>query len=160
MIKKGRHTKYSSKYCRQLILFFEEDPYYEVEVPHYYPKGEVKWVDFKRLPHKLPTVREFCKQINIHYDTFYAWVKKHKAFSDAFTHAKDLQKWFLIENGLNGLYNPAFAIFVATNITDMVNKSENENKVTFDDQQIDRIAERIASRSRGDGNTPSKEKSN
>ena len=122
----GRPTKYDSKLCKDLILFFEQEPFYEVEVPHYYPKGEVKWVDFKRMPHRLPTVREWCKKVGIHHDTFYEWVDKYDEFSDAFTRAKELQKWFIIENGLNGLYNPSFAIFTAINVTDMKDKKSTE----------------------------------
>jgi len=131
--KAGRPSKYDPKYCRELILFFEQEPFYEIELPHYFKpnkgedQGKVKWIDFKRLPHRIPTVREFCKKVNIHYDTFYRWVKKYEEFSDAFTHAKELRKWFLIENGLNGLYNPIFAKFVAINLTDMVDKKETEH---------------------------------
>jgi len=35
------------------------------------------------------SVVRFCKDENIHPDTFYAWAKKHKEFSDAFAMAKN-----------------------------------------------------------------------
>lgn len=72
-----------------------------------------KWVDYKRMANRLPAIINFAKHIGVSVDTVYQWIKRHEEFSDAFTRAKDLQKWFLIENGLNGCYNPAFAIFTA-----------------------------------------------
>jgi hypothetical protein len=125
----GRPTKYDPLYCQKLIEFFDLEPWEDREIPHMGKTGEFKWMDYKRMANRLPTVRGFCKKIGIHYDTFYTWIKEHKDFSDAFTHAKDLQKWFLIENGLNGLYNPIFAKFTAINITDMKDKTEIEANV-------------------------------
>lgn len=122
----GRPTKYKVEYCQQLIGFFDIDPFIDVPLEHFDKDGNLKWTDYKRVANRMPTVRGFCKSIQITPDTFYRWVKEHKAFSDAFTQAKDLQKWFLIENGLNGCYNPAFAIFTAKNITDMRDKTETE----------------------------------
>lgn len=115
----GRPTKYKPEYCQTLIEFFDVEPYEDKPLEHYGKDGEVKWTDYKRMANKLPTLRNFAKEIGVSFDTVYEWVKQHKKFSDAFTQAKDLQKWFLIENGLNGCYNPMFAIFTAKNITDM-----------------------------------------
>lgn len=122
----GRPSKYDPKFCKELIDFFDEEPFTDIDIPHMGSTGEFKWMDYKRMANKLPTVRNFCKRIGIDYTTFYEWVKKHEMFSHAFTHAQELRKWFLIENGLNGCYNPAFAIFVAKNITDMRDKNETE----------------------------------
>lgn len=119
MSKAGRPTKYKPEYCQKLIEFFDVEPYEDKPLEHYGKDGEVKWTDYKRMANRLPTLRNFAKEIGVSFDTVYEWVKQHPAFSDAFTQAKDLQKWFLIENGLNGCYNPAFAIFTAKNITDM-----------------------------------------
>lgn len=138
--KNGRPSKYKSEFCQQLIAFFDVEPYEDKPLEHYGKDGEVKWTDYKRMANKLPTMRNFAKEIGVSIDTVYEWVKQHKDFSDAFTQAKDLQKWFLIENGLNNCYNPAFAIFTAKNITDMKDKVEHtgengqpiETKLTID----------------------------
>lgn len=124
----GRPTKYKPEYCQELIRFFDVEPYTDVDLEHYDKDGNVKWVDKKRMANKLPTLRNFAKSIEINIDTVYEWIKKYEEFSDAFTHAKDLQKWFLIENGLNSCYNPMFAIFTAKNITDMRDKQEIDNR--------------------------------
>lgn len=129
MKKNGRPTKYKSEYCEKLIKFFDVEPYEERELPHYDKDGNVKWTDYKRMANKLPTLRNFAKSLKVNLSTPYEWIKKHKEFSNAFTQAQELRKWFLIENGLNGCYNPAFAIFVAKNITDMRDKQEIEHTV-------------------------------
>lgn len=124
------NTKYTRRYCKMLIKFFDVEPYKDIKLPHYKGKGknrELVWIDFKRIANRLPTLRNFAKKIGVASSTVYLWVEKHKEFSDAFTHAKELRKWFLIENGLNGCYNPAAFKFVAVNITDMVDKSETEH---------------------------------
>ena len=130
---KGRPSKYKSSYCQELIKFFDVEPYDDVELEHYDKEGNIKWKDKKRMANRLPTLRNFAKHIKVHFSTVYYWIEKHKEFSDAFTHAQELRKWFLIENGLNGCYNPLFAKFVAVNITDMKDKSEQEHSgiVTF-----------------------------
>lgn len=123
----GRPTKYKEEYCQELIKFFDREPYIDKELKHFGTKGEVRWIDYKRFPNKLPTLINFAKKIKVDLVTVYEWVKVHKEFAKSFTHAKDLRKWFLIENGLNGCYNPAFAIFTAKNITDMSDKTEVEH---------------------------------
>ncbi|MHC4241420.1 MAG: hypothetical protein ACYSU4_03385 [Planctomycetota bacterium] len=114
-----------------LIDFFDQEPYTDVEIDHYDKKtGEVVvWTDIRRMPNKLPTLRDFAKSIKVGVSTVYGWNDPkcgsyQKEFSDAFTHAKEIRKWFLIQNGLQGLYNPAFAKFTAINITDMRDKQD------------------------------------
>lgn len=122
----GRPTKYDPKYCNELVFYFETEPNYEKELEHYDKEGKVKWIDYKLFANPLPTFQGFARKIGVHFDTLNAWVHKHKEFSDAYKKAKELQKWFLIENGLNGLYNPTFAIFTAKNITDMRDVQEHD----------------------------------
>lgn len=121
--KVGRPTKYTPDLCERIIEFFDIEPHTDVEIPHY-KNGELAWMDKKRMANPLPTLYKFAKENGIGYQTIHDWVNpKHasfkKEFSEAFMCAKELQKNFLIENGLNGCYNPLFAKFVAINITDM-----------------------------------------
>jgi len=134
---KGRPTTYKPEFCEKLIEFFDIEPYCEIPIEHYeYVKANnetvqrVKWVDFKRVPNKLPTLRNFAKSINIPISTVYDWLNpKHDSFqadfSDAFTHAREIRKDFLIQNGLQGFYPPLSFKFVAVNLTDMADKSES-----------------------------------
>lgn len=124
----ARPSKYKPEYCGELIKFFDREPYEDVKLEHYDKKtGSVKWTDIKRMPNKLPTLRDFAKKIGVGVSTVYDWLSKkhasyHLEFSEAFTRAKDLQKWFVVQNGLQGLYNPAFSIFTMVNISDWTNK--------------------------------------
>jgi len=148
MAKKGRPSKYKKEYCEELIDFFDREPYEEQRLDHYYRGSkEIKWVDTKRVANKLPTMVEFVKYLNnsviknkkdkVNYRTVYDWLDpKHssfkKEFSQTFTHiAKELQKNHLLQNALQGLYNPTFAIFTAVNITDMnnINKIEHSGEI-------------------------------
>ena len=134
--KRGRPTKYKPEFCQQLIDFFDVEPYEDVKIPHYKGKGdkrELVWTDLKRMANRLPTLRNFAKHINVSVRVIYNWVDSkqdvfHEEFLHAFTCAKEIRKWFLIENGLNGLYNPLFAKFVAINITDMEEKADITSK--------------------------------
>jgi hypothetical protein len=51
------------------------------------------------------TVERFCRNTRIHKDTFYAWVKKHKEFSDAFRGGKHDADAYWQEFALNNLDN-------------------------------------------------------
>lgn len=128
----GRPTKYKPEYCQKLIDFFDKEVYEDVKLPHYGKDGSLKWEDIKRMPNKLPTIVDFAKSIKVGTNTVRDWKrKKHpsyqEAFSVAYAYAKELQKNFIIQNGLQGLYNPGFAIFVAKNITDMKDVQENKH---------------------------------
>ena len=136
--KAGRPSIYKKVLCKRIIEYFDQEPYEDVKIPHY-KDGELVWEDIKRMPRPLPTLRGFARQEKIHYQRIYEWVNKNnpkfkKEFADAFTCAKNIQKDILIQNGLQGLYSPAFAIFTAKNITDMkdVQKIEKEVKESKD----------------------------
>lgn len=117
--KGGRPSKYNPKYCKELVEFFSTEPYYEKELEHVDKDGNYRWSDYKRFPNDLPTFAHFARDISVNGDTLVEWTKKYPEFSAAYKKAKELQKEFIIENGLQGLYNPTFAIFTAKNITDM-----------------------------------------
>jgi hypothetical protein len=116
--KGGRPTDYKPEYCQLLIEWFEIEPNKEIEIPHY-KDGDVTWTDYKIVANRLPKFHEFAKSIGTTHKTLLDWVEKNIEFSNAYIRAKELQKYFLIENGLNGCYNPTFTIFVSKNITDM-----------------------------------------
>ncbi len=118
----GRPTKYKKEYCDRIIEFFSRPPYEEIEVKHHNKDGKVIKKEIKRKPNDLPFLFEFAHEIGVSDRTLERWAKKHKEFCRAYKEAKELQKNFLIINGLLGLYKPAFAIFTAKNITDMRNE--------------------------------------
>lgn len=128
----GRPTKYKPEYCEQIVRYFSRRPTRRVEIKHYDKTGAYKWSDWRLEARPLPTFLEFSMKIGVDDDTLVEWSKeenkaKYPGFSAAYARAKELQKRFLIENGLNGSFNPQFAIFVAKNITDMKDKQEMDH---------------------------------
>lgn len=131
--KRGQPTKYKPEYCQTAIDFFDVPPYEDVKIPHYDKNGKkdedgnpvVVWEDIKRMPNKLPTLVGFAREIGVCYATLFNWMDPEhgsfqKEFLDIVTRvSKELQKEHLIQNGLQGLYNPQAFKFVAINVTDM-----------------------------------------
>jgi len=127
----ARPTKYNPEYCKEIIDYFTNTEYYrEVEIPHY-KNGELSWTDKKLFPNTFPTLVQFARKIGVCYATVYNWQDKdhksyHPEFLEAYARAKDLQKDFLIQSALTGVYDSKFSQFVAINITDMVQTQKNE----------------------------------
>lgn len=125
----GRPTSYDPKYCQEIIEHFSKpasSEYIYKKTVEYYKDGTEKRRSFEKkpLPNKLPTFYGFSAKIGVNQDTLHEWKKKHKEFSEAFASCKELQKEFIIENGLTGASPSTFAIFVAKNVTDMKDKQE------------------------------------
>ena len=116
--KVGRPSKYDPKYCQQLIKFFDRKPCRTIEEHFYYKNGDEKVKEIE-VANEIPFFSAFAREIKAHTDTLNEWTKKHKEFSVAYKQAKELQKEFLVQNGLRGLYNATAFIFTAKNITDM-----------------------------------------
>ena len=129
----GRPTKYKKEYCEQIIAFFSRKPYKEKEIQHKNKDGDTYKTEYVKEANDIPFISEFAREIGVCHDTILEWANRHKDFSLALKKAKELQKEFLIKNGLAGLYNPTFAIFTAKNITDMrdVSNVEVEDKKAF-----------------------------
>jgi len=148
---RGRSTKYEPRYCDEIIEFFNQEPYDIVKLPHYQKDGKtLKWTDYKREPKKLPTLIQFANHIGVCIKTIYNWIdNKSGSYQDeflrAFTCAKKLQKDFLIQAALMGLYNPIFAKFTAINLTDMRDLQEHiiDDQTEEEKLEIQDIKERL-----------------
>ena len=130
MKKTGRPSEYKQEINRELSDFFSRERFETIKVittgkNEYYKEEE------KRVAAALPTFERFAELKNISRDTLYEWESKHKEFSDTMAKCRQIQKDFLIQNGLAGLYQSNFAIFVAKNLTDMKDKTEVDNNVTL-----------------------------
>ena len=130
----GAPTKYRPAYCKMIIDYFSVLPYKDIEIPHY-KNDQICWVETKRVANKLPQFHDFARLIGLtDTNTLLNWVKIFPDFSRAYAIAKDLQKQFLAENGLNRVYDSNFTQFVMTNITDWQQRQadkEASNNVTI-----------------------------
>ena len=143
----GRPSKYKPEYNAAIIAWFMVEKYaqFTTDETIKYNKDGVKTSEsrrFKMIPADLPTLQGFARNIGVSYDTMRGWandlvdpdaetpVLRYPEFSVAYNIAKELQKEFLIDNGLKGNYPPASYIFTAKNITDMTDKTIVETKDT------------------------------
>lgn len=119
----GRPTKYNSKYCEEILKFFDIEPHFETPVITTYKDGTTK-EEVKFIPSDLPTLAGFARKIKVNRDTLREWMSKHKEFSASYKLAQDLQENILVTNGLKGLYAQPFAIMATKNILNWRDKQE------------------------------------
>lgn len=113
----GAPTKYRPEYCDKIVEFFGVTPTLEEVVKKKLESGIIIF----------PTFEKFAHEICVTVKTLHEWCKEHIEFSQSYERAKQMQKAFLIQCGLNDLYNAGFAKFVAINCTDMRERQEVEH---------------------------------
>lgn len=137
----GRPSKYKPKYIKEMIKFFNIEPF-RVEKVITTGKNDYRKEEPKLIANTFPTMERFACNINVDTDTLVEWASaknksgklKYPEFSVTYKKCKSMQKDILVANGLNGLYQSNFAIFVAKNATDMRDKQEVD--VTSQDEKI------------------------
>jgi hypothetical protein len=122
----GRPTKYDKKYCKEMVEFFNIEAYRISKIIKTNKDGSTEEREIE-VANDLPLFSKFAVNIGVHRDTLHEWKDKHEEFSDAYKKCKEIQRNILIINGLRGLYQTAFAIFTAKNITDLRDKQEIEH---------------------------------
>jgi hypothetical protein len=117
---RGRPSKYKPEYCQQLVDFFSGPKNERVKKAYITGKNKYEKTEYETVPCDLPFFSAFARKIGVDHETLTSeWPKQYEDFSVAYNTAKQLQKEFLVTNGLRGLYPPASFIFTAKNITDM-----------------------------------------
>lgn len=131
----GRPTKWNLALNDALIDAFDLKVFWEERVKSTTDKGETT----ERIPKMFPQFFQFERAQGINIGLLSRWAKieedlvkeceekglkydeetKKPGFLQAYNGAKQLQKNFLMQNALQGLYPPATFIFIAKNITDM-----------------------------------------
>lgn len=122
----GAPTKYTEDVPQRMIDFFNV-PLLKIEKVEAMTKNGVVSVN-EIVANELPTIERFCADLMIHKSTLLEWVKKYPLLSDAYGIAKQCQKNHLLQNGLSGRYNSAFAKFISINCTDLVDKVVTEHQ--------------------------------
>ncbi len=129
----GRPSKYKPEYCQLMVDMFSIPKYERVLKEVVNGKNDYHKEVYENLPNPLPTFEKFQRKIGIGHQCFWEWTKDIPEFGESYRVCKDLQKEFLNENALLEIYNPIYAKFVAINITDMRDKTEQEVTVkTFE----------------------------
>ncbi len=111
-----RPSQYNVNYCKMLEEWGQWE-HYETIINKVNGKPERIWNDF-------PTLQWFLAEHKIPRTTFREWTKKFPELAQALAVFKEQQADFLIQNGLNGTYNPTIVKFVGANELWMVDKKE------------------------------------
>jgi hypothetical protein len=119
----GRPSTYKPEYCKQIIEYFTIPQTRQI-IKEYVTKSGTIIKEPIEKPNDLPFLEAFARSIGSNIQTLHMWCKRHREFHEAFTHAKELQKEFMVRNGIAGLYPPAAYAFTAKNITDMRDRTE------------------------------------
>lgn len=126
--KGGRPSKWTPELNERLIEFFDIEEVWEERTKTSSDKSETT----ERIAKPLPKFSRFERQSDLSVGILSRWAleedceEKRPGFLQAYNEAKQYQKDFLVECGLQGLYPPAFAIFTAKNITDMKDRTEQD----------------------------------
>lgn len=142
----GRPTKYKKKFCEAIIKYFSQATT-KIEKVTQITKAGVTSYDLV-VANPLPLFSAFARSIGVDENTLLNWTTQHPEFLGAYTHAKALQKEFLIENGMAGRYDTKFAMFVAVNATDMRDKVDHTHQ-NPDGSNLFQFLDRCANRTKG-----------
>jgi hypothetical protein len=113
---------------------------------------------------KLPSIEGFADFIGVARSSIYEWEKAHDEFKIALDKIRSVQKQRLINNGLAGVYSPVITKLILSSDHGMRERIDattgDEPMNPFSDEQVDRIANRITSRKRGNGGESGPKKPN
>jgi len=156
MKKGGRPTKFNSKTFLKKVEKYLASRQDETEVVR-----DGKHSPVVRLRVKLPTIEGFARFLGVTKQTLFNWEEDYPKVAKGLELIKQEQFQRLIDEGLAGYYNPTITKLILSANHGMEEETNVKGKIThtFDEQQIQRIAERILAKGRGDSNTPIKEKS-
>lgn len=157
--KVGRPTKYKKEYCELMLRYFDIDPNFESPVTLSFKGGMT--IDKSEIrARNLPLLSRFARRVlGVNESTLFDWAQLHPEFRDTLDKCKQVQKEFLIENGLHGTWNANFAKFVATNITDMREKTEVEHSGNLNLRALLDETDRITDGTKAIGQVESKSSS-
>jgi hypothetical protein len=117
----GRPSNYEERFCEEMVNHFDIDKYKNKEIE--VASGGRKVITTQIVANSFPTFEGFARKIGTTHRVLLEWSRKHEDFKKAYTICKEIQKEFLIEHGLLGGYNMAFAKFLAVNVTDLRDKA-------------------------------------
>ena len=84
-------------------------------------RGRVSHV---KAPVSPPTCAGYAAKIGVCRETIWSWGEKYTEFQEALGISKAMQEQIIVELGLEGAYNPNFAMFVLKNLQQWKDKVE------------------------------------
>jgi hypothetical protein len=156
----GRPTEYKESYVQMVDFYLKTCT--DEEIKRTKTDGDKSTTYEFGIKVNLPTIEGFADFIKIARSSVYLWEKEYPEFKIALDAIRSAQKQRLINNGLAGVYSPVITKLILSSDHGMRERidatTDDEPLNPFGDEQIDRIANRIASRKRGNGGEPSQKK--
>ena len=112
-------TRYRRGLAKALLRHFDVPPRTLRSETTRHPNGEVRQEKTVAEPTPLPTFEGFAAGLGVSTAVLRAWRDEHPEFRAAWDMALDRQRELLLQNGLLGLYNAAFARFAAVHLCGM-----------------------------------------
>lgn len=143
MATAGRPTKYTPDHLIKVdeYLAICNDEYTRELVKNSDGKESVKLQKVN-----IPSHEGFASYLNVNTSSLYEWAKENEAFSKALDKIKEKQKERLLAKGLSGEYNPVIAKLILSANHGMYEKTQVENKVSFEEELSNEQIEQIAKR--------------
>jgi hypothetical protein len=145
----GRPSEYDPAFCDQLVTYFdtadyEKDRSVTTETVSGDATKSVRKTEVRSGCGTFPSFEQFAGSIGVTTQTLRNWARDYPDFSEAYARAKDRQKDWLMQNATSGLINAQWAIFLATNVTDMTDKhvvESQESTIDLRDKTPEQLAE-------------------
>ena len=111
-------TSYSPRYCQDLIDWVSGPRHFSLVTKEFETKQGVA-KEYKMVANPFPSLEGFAHVIGCNRRTLTRWASEFPEFAEAIQRAKEMQKHWLMDVATKGLCPPAWAIFMAKNISEM-----------------------------------------
>ena len=156
--------KYKEEYVAEVDKYLKKNKDRNVKVLKQKSTKKGYLIYENKLKVKLPTIGGFATYLGVCEMTLYNWAESNKSFRIALDKIKNEQKQRLLNSGLSGDYSSTIAKLILSSnhgMKERVDNTTDDKPINnFNDEQIDRIADRIARRKGDDGSISSSKKSN
>ncbi len=137
--KKRKVIHYEEKFAQDILDFFKAVPLFRTTIETITWKDGTTSEKEKEIGNPPPLFEEWAEEIGVSVKTLKKWASLYPDFAEAVMICEGIIKKFVITHGLGGSYNSQFAIFAAKNITDMKDKTINENRTVNVNELLDQI---------------------
>lgn len=113
----ARKTTYKPEYCEQVIEYFKRAEPFTIRLKTALTKDGREIEVEEKVANPPPFLSKFARDYcGVTRKCLWDWSQKYPDFADALEMCKEIVEEYLIQNGLNGLYNPSMCIFTAKNV--------------------------------------------
>lgn len=138
--KISSRLEYRPEFAEQMYSWFANlEKFRIITETAYWKNGEERTKQIQ-IANPPPHFSEFARSIGTTERTLKRWAREHDEFAESYEACQAIIKEFLINNGLLKGYDPTFAKFAATNLTNMKDKTEHLNKNVDLNKILDKAA--------------------